>query len=181
MTTEETLKIMAVLRASYPNFYRDMKRSDAEGIVNLWAEMFAEDDYRLVAAAVKALIASDSKGFPPVIGQVKEKLRLLTEKQDMTETEAWALVAKAVRNSGYEYREEYAKLPENIQRIVGAPEQLHEWSQMDSDTVHSVVASNFQRSFRARQASEKQYASLPADVRKMIAGTGLLSLESADL
>ena len=39
MTVDETLKIMAVLKASYPNFYRDMKRRDAEGIVNLWTKM----------------------------------------------------------------------------------------------------------------------------------------------
>ena len=31
MTRDETLKIMAVLKATYPNFYKDMTRRDAEG------------------------------------------------------------------------------------------------------------------------------------------------------
>lgn len=64
MTRDETLKIMAVLKATYPNFYKDMTRRDAEGVVALWTDMFSEDSYNAVAAAVKAFIASDSKGFP---------------------------------------------------------------------------------------------------------------------
>lgn len=74
MTQGETLKIMAVLQATYPNFYRGMTRQDAEGVVALWADMFAEDSYNTVAAAVRAFIASDSKGFPPVVGQIKQRV-----------------------------------------------------------------------------------------------------------
>lgn len=73
MTQGETLKIMAVLQATYPNFYRGMTRQDAEGVVALWADIFAEDSYNTVAAAVRAFIASDSKGFPPVVGQIKQR------------------------------------------------------------------------------------------------------------
>ena len=65
MTRDETLKIMAVLKATYPNFYKDMTRRDAEGVVALWTDMFSEDSYNAVAAAVKAFIASDSKGVSP--------------------------------------------------------------------------------------------------------------------
>lgn len=74
MTRDETLKIMAVLKATYPNFYKDMTRRDAECVVALWTDMFSEDSYNAVAAAVKAFIASDSKGFPPVVGQVKQRV-----------------------------------------------------------------------------------------------------------
>lgn len=74
MTRGETLKIMAVLKATYPSFYKDMTRRDAEGVVALWTDMFSEDSYNAVAAAVKAFIASDSKGFPPVVGQVKQRV-----------------------------------------------------------------------------------------------------------
>lgn len=65
MNQTETLQIMAVLRGAYPAFYRDMVRKDAESVVALWTEMFAEEDVAIVAAAVKALIATDDKGFPP--------------------------------------------------------------------------------------------------------------------
>ncbi len=74
MTRDETLKIMSVLKATYPSFYKDMTRRDAEGVVALWADMFAEDSYNTVAAAVRAFIASDIKGYPPVVGQIKQRV-----------------------------------------------------------------------------------------------------------
>ena len=132
--------------------------------------MFAGDDVQIVAAAVKALIASDEKGFPPVIGQVKARIRQITQPQEMTEGEAWALVAKAIRNSAYDSRKEFDALPEQIQRIVGAPSQLRDWGTMDSDTVHSVVASNFQRAYRVKAEQKRNYAALPPDVKATIGG-----------
>ena len=168
MNQTETLKIMAVLRGAYPAFYRDMSRKEAESVVALWAEMFAEDDVAIVAAAVKALIATDDKGFPPHIGAVKAKVRQIAQPSGMTPQEAWNLVAKAIRNSAYESREEYGKLPKEIQRLVGSPNQLRDWALMDSDTVHSVVASNFQRSFVARQKADNDFKALPRDVQAMI-------------
>ena len=170
MDRTETMKILSVLRGAYPAFYRDTSRQEAEAIVNLWAAMFADEDYELVGAAVKSLIVADTKGFPPVIGQVKEYIRKLTAPQEMTESEAWALVSKAIRNGIWGAKKEFEALPPQIQRIVGSPQQLTDWAQMDSDSVHSVVASNFQRSFRAKAKADKEYAALPSDVRAAIGG-----------
>ena len=168
MTRQETGIIMDILATAYPRFYAGPDAPDPEKAVELWAEMFAEDDVAIVAAAVKALIATDDKGFPPHIGAVKAKVRQITQPSGMTPQEAWNLVAKAIRNSAYESREEYDKLPKEIQRLVGSPNQLRDWATMDSDTVHSVVASNFQRSFAARQKADNDFKALPRDVQAMI-------------
>lgn len=168
MNHNETLAIMSVLKAAYPNFYKDMKRAEAEGIVSLWAEMFADEPAPLVAAAVKAHIANDAKGFPPHIGAIKEAVTKLRTPEEMTELEAWGLVQKALSNGIYGAQSEYDKLPPVIQRIVGSPSQLREWAMMDTDTVNSVVASNFQRSYKARAANERQLLALPSDVRQVM-------------
>lgn len=180
MTRQETGIIMDILTTAYPRFYTGSDAPDVRKVINLWAEMFANDDVRVVAAAVKSVIESDEKGFPPTIGQVKAKMRMICAPDELSEAEAWGLVAKAIRNSGYEAQEEFEKLPPLIRRIVGSPNQLRDWSQMDSDAVHSVVASNFQRSYRAKAAREKEVQALPADVRAVvmqIAGGGALALE----
>ena len=169
MTFEETLAIMSVLKAAYPNYYKDMKRSEAESIVSLWAEMFKDEPAELVAVAVKAHIANDKKGFPPHIGAIKDAIIKITQPTEMTEIEAWALVQKACRNAIYGAAEEYKKLPEVLQRLVGSPQQLKEWAMMDADVVHSVVASNFQRSYKVRAASEREVLALPSDVRQVVA------------
>ena len=168
MTRQETGIIMDILATAYPRFYAGPDAPDPEKAVALWAEMFAEDDVAIVAAAVKALIATDDKGFPPHIGAVKAKVRQITQPSGMTPQEAWNLVAKAIRNSAYESREEYDKLPREVQRLVGSPNQLRDWAMMDSDTVHSVVASNFQRSFSIRQKADNDFKALPRDVQTMI-------------
>ncbi len=167
MDREETTKVMALFRAAYPKFYDGKKKQELENIVSLWNEMFPEP-YEVVAAAVKSLIQADDKGFPPVIGQVKAKIRLLTQKQGMTEAEAWKLVRDAIKNSGYEAKKEFDKLPPVLQKLVGSPSQLRDWASMDTDTLQSVVASNFQRSYRAVAAREREISKLPEDVRRIV-------------
>lgn len=169
MTYEETLAIMSVLKAAYPNYYRDMKRAEAESVVRLWTDMFKDDPAELVAVAVKAHIASDEKGFPPHIGAIKNAILKIRLPDEMTELEAWALVKKALGNSAYNSVAEFEKLPPVIQRLVGSPAQLREWNQVKPETLDSVVASNFQRSYKTRAASEREMMALPQDVRNVMA------------
>lgn len=168
MTREETIKVLAVLKAAYPAFYRGMKADELNGIVNLWASQFEGDDYKTVGAAVQAHIATDTKGYPPHIGAIKEAIRKITQPDEMSEMEAWGYVASALRNSGYNSVTEFDKLPPVVQRIVGSPSQLREWAMMDSDTVQSVVQSNFMRSYRVRAQSEREYLALPENVRELM-------------
>ena len=182
MTVQETSTIMNVLNAAYPGFYAKSSDAERKQILSLWAEMFREDDVALVAAAVKALIVADASSFPPTIGQVKARLRQITTPQEMTEGEAWALVAAAIRNSAYDSRREFERLPEAARRFVGSPSQLREWASMDTGTVQSVVQSNFMRSYRARQESDRKMQAVPADVRAKLAGMAeVKQLPSYDL
>lgn len=168
MERSDVLKIMAVLRGAYPQFYRNINRQEAEDTVNLWQDMFRADDPQIVAAAVKSVIEGDEKGFPPTIGQVKAKMRLITGSDELNEADAWQMVAKAIRNGIYGAQEEFEKFPPIVRRIVGSPNTLREWARMDTETVHSVVSSNFQRSFRAISAKEHEYTKLPAEVKELV-------------
>lgn len=170
MTREETIKIMAVLKAAYPSYYKGMRADEANGVVALWWEMFADDEYPLVAAAVKAHIATDKKGFPPHIGAIKDALIKITSPEEMSEMEAWGMISKALSNGLYGSKEEFSKLPEVLQRIVGSPNQLREWAAMPTETVQSVVQSNFMRSYRARAGYEREYLAMPSDVKTLLAG-----------
>ena len=166
MNRSETLKIMAVLQAAYPQFYAKKSQDEVNAIVNLWNEMFSDEPYQVVGMAVKALIKTRVSTFPPGIGEINEKIMQITQPEEMGEAEAWALVAKAVRNSAYNSAEEFEKLPPVIQKAVGSPMQLHEWSQMDTLTVNSVVASNFQRTYRAKAKNDREQAALPRTVKE---------------
>ncbi len=164
----ETLTIMKVLQAAYPNFYKGMTKGAADDIVDLWATMFADDPVEVVAVAVKGHIASDSKGFPPHIGAIKEAIGKLKTPNETTEQEAWLMVKNATRNGLYGSKDEFEKLPPVVQKLVGSPSQLREWSMMDSETLNSVVASNFMRSYKVMAAREKERLALPSDVRNVM-------------
>ena len=178
MTHEETRMILATLKAAYPQAYQRMTVEDAKIMINLWQEML-DHPYQLVAAAVKTIIASDRSGRPPTIGQVNDKIAQLTAGRQMTEGEAWVCVQAALRTSTNNCEAEFAKLPPRVQRLVGSPNQLREWAVMDSSEVQTVVASNFQRSYRARAASDREYEALPESIKTMV--TGLLpSMDQAE-
>lgn len=168
MTKADTVRIMAILRTAYPGYYKGQSREDATAAVNLWADLFADDDPGVVLAAIKAHIATDTKGYPPVIGQIKEQVTRLTQPPQMTEAEAWGIVYGAICNSGYHAQAEFDALPPLLQRLVGSPAQLRDWSQMDADEVQSVVASNFQRSYRVRAKDWQDYQALPGDIRERL-------------
>lgn len=160
MTKNETVQIMAIITAAYPRFYDKQTETDKVAALRLWYRHFGNVDYGTMLQAVDAVISTNK--FPPTISEINEKLDLLLSKDDeMSELEAWAIVRKALCNSGYNYMEEYAKLPEPLRRIVGDAHQLHEWAMMDETTVNSVIASNFQRTYRARAEADKQRAYLP--------------------
>ena len=175
MTREDTIKILSVLRGAYPAFYRDITKQEAESTIALWESMFDEEPYELVGAAVKAFIAGDGKGFPPAIGQIKERIRQITTPEDMTEQEAWAMVSKALRNSTYGSMEEFAKLPPEVQAVVHDPGQLKQWAMSPADEVETVIASNFMRSFRAKQKASKEYMALPTSVKQLMISAGYRS------
>lgn len=180
MNMQETLAVLSVIKTEYPNEFRRMVREEAERKAALWQNMFADDDPQLVGAAVKSYIVSDESGFAPKIGQIKAKMRELTEPETDTEMEAWNLVRKALRNSTYHAEEEFLKLPGVLQRIVGAPEQLKVWAKMPEETVQSVIASNFQRSFRWKITEARRYEALPPDVKAAAASFAKTSFLSLD-
>lgn len=184
MTMQEMAQIIDILAIEYPQI---AQKTDEEklAMANLWAGMFADDQWQMVAMAAKAFMTTDEKGFPPHIGQIKAIInKIMTPPElKMTEQEAWALVDKATRNAAYDSEKEFSKLPPLAQKLVGSPNSLRAWALMDADTVSSVVASNFQRSYRAEVAKQKELLSLPSDVREgmqMIAAQNRALLEEGN-
>lgn len=75
MTKQEAIKILAVLKAAYPNSYKGLTKDEANGIIGVWATQFVNIPYALVSMAINKLISTNT--FPPTINEVKEKIRSL--------------------------------------------------------------------------------------------------------
>lgn len=164
MNKSESATILSILKIGYPNFYKDLSGEEVKNAINLWTTMFADDSALVVTEAVKALMCTLK--FPPTIADVKEKIALITQPEVMSEMEAWARVKGAM--SYYSAQDNFNNLDPILQRLVGSPNQLREWAVMDTETINSVVQSNFMRSYRARVASEREYIALPNSAKSLI-------------
>lgn len=72
MTKEETLRVLAILKAAYPASYNGMTKREANGTVAVWCMQFADVPVDIVLMAVQKLISTNK--FPPAISEVKDKI-----------------------------------------------------------------------------------------------------------
>lgn len=162
-------QILTLLQSEYPQSFSSMDARTMALKVELWEREFSDDNPNWVYAAIRTYMRTPER-FAPSIGQVREIMNSLTAGEELPEQTAWALVSAACRNGLYGYKQEFEKLPPEVQAAVGAPEQLKAWAAMDADTVESVVASNFMRNYKANKAREKARAALPPEMRDLISG-----------
>lgn len=159
--------IINVLYVAYPQSFKGYSERQFNLVKALWLEAFADYPGEIVASAVKAIINTDTREFAPNIAQVKKRIVDMSD-DGMTEQEAWNIVRKAISKSGWHEVEEFNKLPGELKQIVGSASQLHNWSQMDANTINSVVASNFQRSYKAKAKYWKEIQMLPKDIKQLL-------------
>lgn len=165
MTLDETKKVIAVIISAYPNYHP----ADIKAVVSVWKELLEDHSYECVSTALRMYMSTDSNGFAPSPGQIIERVKLLTSERRLNEIEAWTLVRKAIQNSGYNSVEEYAKLPEEVQKAVGQPEQLRIWA-LDEHYNESVVSAAFMRSYRTELKRSEDISKLPQKLQENIRG-----------
>ena len=182
MTQKEAAKIVDVLMFNYPDTLRNNSEEALITYIENWHFFFKDDSYEEVMQAVQKIISSSQERFAPNIGMIREQMRKNREpKGGLSEQEAWELVKRSLRNGLYGYKEEFAKLPPTVQRCVGSENMIREWAEMESETLDSVVASNFMRSFRAIRQSAEEDARTPAAIREQLEAfrdKTLLSIEA---
>ena len=165
MTRDEAYRILRVLQANYADTFKDMSDDAISATVDLWQASFTEP-YNVVANAVVAYMTSDNGSFMPKVGQIKQAI--YKQENTMTEAEAWGLVSRACENGYYGYKEEFEKLPPMVQKAVGTAHRLKEWSIVPASEFQTVVASNFQRAYRAMMQREEEDKRIPPNVKAFL-------------
>ena len=168
MTRLETAKILALMITTYPNY----KVNDMEFARDTWHEFLKDYEYTDISKSFAEYVRSDTSGFAPSAGRLIQGVgraeKIAEDLSDLNEMEAWALVSKALRKSGYDYEKEFYKLPALVQKAVGTPLQLHNWSQTSIESVENVIQSNFCRTYRAVLENKKKFNDLPADMQDKV-------------
>ena len=171
MNKAETLKILSVIKAAYPNF----GSGDINAITNLWNQIFEDIPYSVVNAATLAFISSEIKGFPPSPGQINSLCHKMIDNENITESEAVTLILRATKNGIYGAEEEFKNLPPICQRIVVTPERLTDWAKLSEDEVNTVIASNLRRAYISQVKKDEEIKVIPNGIREQLENWKLLS------
>ena len=169
MTEAEAKKALAILRVAYPMMYRDATKKDADLAVSLWATMFADDPADIVVAAVKSWIATDTKGFPPAIGQIKTEIFKLTDgAYALSADEAWAIARATMRQVGCS---PYDRTCKDRAKEMTPPEVWEVMERMGyRDMCYSenldVLRGQFFKMWDMSVARRRERSLIPSDVRK---------------
>lgn len=170
MTDYEIGRLVYAVRGTYPKYYANMGAEDLKGLSMAWALVLGEYDFSIASRAVQLYLTNDTTGFPPSPGQIVDAIHKITNPRiaEMTATEAWALVRKAIRNGYYGAEEEFAKLPTACQRAIGSPSNLREIAQLDTDQVETVEQSHFIKAYNTQVVRERETAKMPSDIRALV-------------
>ena len=160
---EETVKIIRIICDCYPNY----KPNNLTETVDVWNMMLSDYTYEQISLALKAYILADTNGFAPSIGQLVDRVNSFSQPQELNELEAWSLVYKAIRNSGYNSEYEFSLLPDMVRKAIGTPNQLRMWA-MDENFNEQVVSSHFIRCYRSEIARDRDFRKMPANIQSLI-------------
>ena len=160
MTKGEVAKLLVVLAASYPKFEVDDVK------VQVWYEMLGDLDYAVASMAVKKIIMQNT--FPPAIAEVRKAVTELMNPEQVTSSEAWGEVTRAIRNYGY-YREEEALA--SMSPITAQLVRYMGWREICMSEDIGVIRGQFLRMYEqiATREQEKQLLSttMQTEIKKL--------------
>ena len=167
MTVDEFAKLADAIKTYFPR--DNMLPTDTA--MELWYDMLKDMDYQSAYIGLRNHVATSK--FAPTIADIRNGT-VISQPQELNEMEAWSLVSKAIRNSGYNSTEEFAKLPLLVQKAVGLPSQLRTWA-LDENYNEEVVSSNFIKCYRNELARQKELQKIPQNVRNFIEKANVVS------
>lgn len=125
MNKEETQKILTILRVNYPNNFKSVaNKNDMDLIVDTWDIQFKSYTLDEVFNAIMSIIATDTSGFAPSIGRVKDELNKKYKDSVMTDEEAWSIVLNSAKCNPAKAKSNFEALPGNIKKAVKHPKFL---------------------------------------------------------
>ena len=156
---------MGMIKLGYPRFYEGV--DDMDGVIDLWASMFVDYPVTLVMQAYQRFLNNDQKGYPPVIGQIMHEINEITQPAaDIPyESEAWEQVKKAISNGLYHSKQEYEKLHPILRRVIGGPDAIWRWANMEEEFVDMNIRPMICRSYKQYADAEIRDRLLPPSMQ----------------
>ena len=163
MTREETIKLLMIIQATFPNF----KAEDKSVTVDAWLMLLEEYNANNVYLAFKSYCKNSNSGFAPSVSQLIAELEKVHDIAQMDDAEALSKFRKALSRSTYHSQEEFDRLEPTLQKAIGSAEMLHFWATDENNKV-SVVESNFLNNYRQVCKRQKDYRKMPKELQARV-------------
>lgn len=162
------MQLIYITKATYPRAFERFTQADYSNMELAWSMVLGEYSYEQAAMGLRTFLASDSKGFPPSVGQIVECMRKASKRpeDEMLAAEAWEMVWKTIGDVKWDNpEEEYNKLPKKVQKIIGSAASLVEMAKMNTNDVLIGEKARFIHQYDAYTERENDYAKIPQEVR----------------
>ena len=164
MTLEETKKILMTANALFPAW----KVENPTETIQAWHWVLEEYSAEEVMAALQIFIKTRNSAFAPSPSELVDCMHAPKQHAQLSESEAWAMVKRAIQDGNYHSEERFEALPPIVQRAVGNANMIQQWAATDSEEVNTVVMSNFQRAYRALLSKEEFTERVPIAVAEKV-------------
>lgn len=165
MNEEQVRELLMLIDA---NSYSDFKVTSVEATTRVWLMTLQDYPYEQVMFALTEYFKTGGH-FAPKPSDLIEIIKSSEDYGDLGEIEASTLVMKALKNSIYNARKEFDKLPPLVQTAVGSARQLEVWAK-DEDFNLEVVQSNIQRAYRNVLKQEQNYRRMSPQMQQIADG-----------
>lgn len=116
MKTEETRRILSILRVNYPGTFNSYSKEDTQVYLMLWDNSFKDYSYEEVANTVNYIIQTDVREFAPNIALVKSVINKKFKDNVMPDERAWRVVLANAKCDRIEAKKRFDSLKGNIKK-----------------------------------------------------------------
>lgn len=187
MQKSELTKVLAYIKANYPNFMAGADEDDTKMALAVWFDYLQEYDSEIVVAAIKTYSINNAAAFAPTPGQLVAEIRRIMghvkQERYLTHMEAWEKVREVMSGQDCYYNpgKAFKSLPEYIQQVVGSASTLVKWSEMDTERLETVIMPNFRDSYKGVVEDRKSRSMLPSSVVALIENLSAKQIEKSGL
>ena len=165
MTKEETAKVVFYIKGAYPGYYLKVDADAFKNQIKVWHDILGNEPFDRVMAGVKSAICAGTNGFPPSLDMVIEYMHRAENPGNRSGIDAWRLVCRAINSPRDQMKAAFATLPETIQHVLGSPDTLLAWGNVDTEHFETVIQSNFLRSYESQVRREHIEHKIPENLR----------------
>jgi hypothetical protein len=158
MKKTETIKILGVIAAAYPNM-----KEITEIQINVWHESLKDLEAKPVQIAVQQYILEGT--FPPSVAEIRKRAIAITKPELPDATTAYGEVQQAIKKFGY-YRESEAM--ETLSPAARRTAKAMGWREMCHSEKPDVTRGQFLKMYETVLKREQTAALLPEGMKKEI-------------